>query len=119
VNLLLENPPLPLQSDADGVVRVGGSRVTLETVVVAFKNGSTAEQIAHDFPVLSLADIYAVITFYLRRREDVEEYLAEQRAEGDQIRQQMEPRFDSRGIRQRLLARRANQDRRDATPTGG
>ncbi len=48
-------------------MRVAGTRVTLETVVAAFCHGATAEQIAHDYP-LELADIYAVITFYLRQR---------------------------------------------------
>ena len=36
--------PIPLQTDADGVVRVGGTRVTLDTVVAAFADGATAEE---------------------------------------------------------------------------
>jgi hypothetical protein len=36
---------LPLQADADGAVRVGKTRVTLDTVVAAFSNGATAEEI--------------------------------------------------------------------------
>jgi uncharacterized protein (DUF433 family) len=66
MTLVLESQPLPLQTDADGVVRVAGTRVTLDTIVAAFKKGATAEQIAHGYPVLTLVDIYAVITFYLR-----------------------------------------------------
>jgi uncharacterized protein (DUF433 family) len=119
MNLILESPTLPLKTDRDGVIRVGGTRVTLESVVAAFKNGATAEQIAHDYPVVDLADVYAVITYYLRHRAEVEQYVAEQRQEGAQIRAEMEARFDPQGIRDRLLARRAKKDSQDASTAGG
>jgi len=119
MSLVLESQPLPLQADADGVVRVANTRVTLETVIAAFNNGATAEQIAHDYPVLHLADIYAVITFYLRQREAVDTYLAEQRLVGQHIRHQMETRFDPQGIRERLLARRTHKGQPDASAPGG
>jgi len=54
--------PVPLLSDPRGVVRVGSTRVTLDTVVAAFATGATAEEIAHQYPSVELADIYAVIT---------------------------------------------------------
>jgi uncharacterized protein (DUF433 family) len=119
MSFVLESQPVPLQVDADGVVRVAGTRVTLDTVVATFTQGATAEQIAHDYPVLSLVDIYAVITFYLRQREAVEAYLAEQNRAGQHIRHQMEARFDPHGIRDRLLARRVSKDQQDASASGG
>jgi uncharacterized protein (DUF433 family) len=119
MSLVLESQPIPLQADADGVIRVAGTRVTLDTVVAAFKHGATAEQIAYDYPVLNLVDIYAVITFYLRQREAVEGYLAKQHTEGLHIRHQMEARFDPQGIRDRLLARRAAKDQQNASAPGG
>jgi len=119
MSLVLESQPIPLQADTDGVIRVAGTRITLDTVVAAFKHGATAEQIAHDYPVLNLVDIYAVITFYLRQREAVEEYLAEQHRAGQHIRHQMEARFDPHCIRDRLLARRATKDQQDASAPGG
>jgi uncharacterized protein (DUF433 family) len=61
--------PIPLSTDANGVIRVAGTRVTLETVVGAFETGATPEEIAQDFPVLRLDDIYAVVTYYLRHRQ--------------------------------------------------
>lgn len=42
-SLLIAAEPIPLETDADGVVRVGETRVTLDTVVAAFKEGATAE----------------------------------------------------------------------------
>ena len=115
MSLVLENQPLPLQVDADGVIRVADTRVTLETVIAAFAKGATAEQIAHDYPVVPLVDIYAVITFYLRQPEAVDAYLAEQRRTGQHLRRQMEARFDPHGIRDRLLARRTPKGQPDAT----
>jgi uncharacterized protein (DUF433 family) len=119
MSLVLESQPVPLHADADGVVRVAGTRVALDTVVAAFTQRATAEQIAHDYPVLNLVDIYAVITFYLRQREAVEVYLAEQQRASQHMRHQMEAHFDPPGIRDRLLARRATRDQQDAPASGG
>lgn len=105
--------------DADGVVRVGRTRVTLDTVVSAFKNGATAEQIAHDYPVLDLADIYAVITYYLNQRQQVDEYLAERRKAGSQIRETVGLQYDLNGIQDRLLARRESRDTNHASAPRG
>ena len=48
---------IPFQIDADGVARVGGTRVALDTVIAAFSDGATAEEIAQQYPSLNLADI--------------------------------------------------------------
>lgn len=98
---------IPLATDADGVVRTGGTRVTLDTVVAAFDDGATAEEIVHQYPALQLADVYAVITYYLRQRPEVEAYLRQRRELADHVRRQNEARFDPQGLRDRLLARRA------------
>jgi len=105
VETLVAEPP-PLYATDGGVVRIKGTRVSLDTVIGAFRNGSTAEQIAYKYPSLNLADIYAVITYYLRHRQEVETYLAQQRQEANSIRQEVEERFSPSGVRERLLARR-------------
>ncbi len=51
--------------------------ITLETLVSAFSEGSTAVDIVYQYPVLNLADVYAVITYYLRNK-DIEEIIEEQ-----------------------------------------
>ncbi|RMI04830.1 MAG: DUF433 domain-containing protein [Calditrichaeota bacterium] len=108
-SLTIEAETVPLRIDKNGVVRVGNTRVTLDTVVLAFRQGATAEEIAHQYPTLDLAEVYAVIAYYLRHRAEVEEYLARRRAEAEEIRKENESRFDPTGIRERLLARRAKQ----------
>lgn len=102
----LQQEPIPLQEDAEGTIRVGGTRVTLETVIAAFQSGATAEQIAEDYPSLSLADVYTVIGMYLRHRGEVENYLGRQRTEAEQIRARIESHPETQLIRQQLLARR-------------
>lgn len=98
--------PMPLLAGRDGVVRVGGTRVTLDTVVAAFDGGASAEEIAQQYPSVDLADIYAVITFYLRHRGEVADYLRARERVATQVRVDNEARFDPAGIRDRLLARR-------------
>jgi uncharacterized protein (DUF433 family) len=99
--------PVPLSRDTHGVLRVGLSRVTLDVVVEAFREGATAEEIAHQYPTLELADVYAVISYYLRHQGEVEAYLSRRREEAAAVRQQNETRVDPTGIRDRLLARRS------------
>ena len=101
--------PAPLAADQDGVIRVGGTRVTLATIVTAFHQGTTAETMVQQYPSLTLADVYAVLGYYLRHQVDADAYLAEQQQEADMVRQQNEARFNPTGIRSRLLARRSVQ----------
>jgi uncharacterized protein (DUF433 family) len=97
--------PAPLLSDADGVVHVGSSRVTLDSVLAAFRTGAAAEQIAQQYPSVDPADVYAVITYYLRHRGEVDEYLRARDRAAAEVRAVNEARFDPVGIRERLLSR--------------
>jgi uncharacterized protein (DUF433 family) len=102
----LSAEPAPVAYDADGVLCVHGTRVRLDTVVGAFQLGATAEEIAQQYPAVDLAAAYAVIAFYLRRRPEVDAYLAAQAVSGVAARAAAEARFDPAGLRERLLARR-------------
>ena len=105
LELVAQQPPLV--KDEDGVFRVGGTRVRLDTVIGAFQNGCLAEEILFQYPAISLPDIYAVIAYYLQNREEVEAYLAERRLLREEAEREIEVRFPSAGVRERLLARRA------------
>ncbi len=61
---------MPLVCDDDGVLRVGGTRVPIDAVVAAFHSGATPEEILQQYPSLDLADIYAVLGYYLRHQTD-------------------------------------------------
>ena len=97
--------PIPLLTDADGVIRVAGTRVTLDTLVDTFLTGASPEEIAQDFPVLRLDDVYAVVTYYLRHRTEVDAYLRERRARAGVLRAEIEAHSPQTGLRERLLAR--------------
>jgi uncharacterized protein (DUF433 family) len=97
--------PIPLSTDADGVVRVAGTRVTLDTVIHTFMTGASPEEIAQDFPVLRLDDLYAVLTYYLRHRDEVDAYLRERQGRAEAIRREIEAHSPQTGLRDRLLAR--------------
>ena len=101
---------VPLAVDADGVMRIGNTRVTLDTVIAAFADGATAEEIVQQYPSLLLADVYSVIGYYLRHTAEVDAYLQQRRVQRDTVRQQNEGRFDPHGVRERLLARRASHE---------
>lgn len=97
---------VPLTPTPVGVVLVEGTRVPLDLVVEAFNAGESAEEIVLNYPTLRLADLYAVLAYYLHHREDVDAYVAERGQEVDALRARIELRFDPQGIRERLLARR-------------
>jgi hypothetical protein len=86
-----------------------GTRVPLETVVRALQQGATPEEIVQDFPTLLLADVYAVLAYYLSHREAVDGHPAERMAVSDATRRTHEAQFDPVGIRARLLARQLSQ----------
>jgi len=106
--LATASEPSPLRADAHGVVRVGNTRVPIDTVVHFFLAGSSPEEIVNRFPTLSLPDVYSTIGFYLRHREEVDRYLQERGRAADEIRAMVEARQGtSEGLRERLMARRA------------
>src|SRR5262249_17612881 len=96
----------PLRADADGVIRVGATRVTLDTVVGASLNGCTAEEIATKYPALDLGDVYGVIAHYLWNKGAIDAYLSERAAEAQAVRADVEGKSSSAELRERLLARR-------------
>jgi uncharacterized protein (DUF433 family) len=105
MTLAIPLEPAPIETDAHGVVRVAKTRVTLDTVVTAFLEGCTPEEIVEQYPSLQLSDIYLVIGYYLRHRDEVHAYLAERQRQTTVVQQEAEQRFNPIGVRDRLLAR--------------
>jgi uncharacterized protein (DUF433 family) len=97
---------IPISMSTDGVIRVSGTRVTLDTVIAAFRDGATAEEIAHQYPTVPLGDIYEVIGYFLRHSEEIDAYLRRGVEASESVRTENERRFDPDGVRERLLARR-------------
>ncbi len=106
----------PLRVDEGGAVRVGKSRISLDVVVEQYENGMTPEDMVRAYDTLALADVHAVIAYYLRHRDAVRAYLKRREEEAEALRAKIEaerPRIS----REELLARRSATEKADA-PTG-
>jgi uncharacterized protein (DUF433 family) len=97
---------VPISQDEAGVLRVTGTRVSLDSVIFAFSEGATPEEIVQQYPTLNLKDVYAVINYYLQNQTEVETYLAQRQIDRQEIKKEIESRFDPHGIRERLLSRK-------------
>jgi uncharacterized protein (DUF433 family) len=101
--------PPPFRVEEDGTVRVGKTRVTLDIVIGAYNRGDTAEELTHHYTTLELPDIYGVLAYYLRHREEVDAFLEERAREAEETRRQLEEICPPDGFRERLLARWAER----------
>ena len=97
---------VPLRREESGSIRVGNSRVLLELVIRAFQNGETPEAIVQSYDTLSLADVYAVIGYYLSTPTAIDEYVTERSTAADVTRQRLAAAQCLRSnLRQDLLTR--------------
>jgi uncharacterized protein (DUF433 family) len=110
--MVIVMPPLPatdaspIAASEDGVLRVVGSRIPIDTIVEAFHDGATPEEIGQQYPTLGLADIYHLIAHYLKHQAEFDDYLQRRREDGVCVRHDNESRWNPAGIRERLLARK-------------
>jgi uncharacterized protein (DUF433 family) len=106
MTLVIETRPIPLESREDGAILVAGTRIPLDTVIHAFRNGDSVEEIIEQYDTLRIADVYAIIGYYLDHQEEVDGYLRRRQVDADEFRRTLEAQFPSHGLRERLLARR-------------
>jgi uncharacterized protein (DUF433 family) len=93
--------------DADDI-RIKGTRVGIETVLDDYLNGVSPEEIVARYRTLTLEQVYATITYYLRNQEEVDEYLERWRAYTEaawQEQQRNPPKF-VRELRERIQRQR-------------
>src|SRR6266567_2128965 len=97
----------PLEVDENGVVRVGQTRVTLDTVIKQYLMGNSPEQIVDSYDTLQLADVHAVISYYLSNRSEVDAYLEEQDKLAEQMQRQIESKTGTwTELRAKLIERK-------------
>lgn len=85
-------------------VRVKGTRIGLEIVLAEYLNGRTAEEIALNYPALSLEQIHASIAYFLHNRAAMESYLARWRTFGTEARAAQERSLPKVVVRLREIA---------------
>jgi uncharacterized protein (DUF433 family) len=64
--------------DEHGVMRIGHSRVMLDSIVAGFEQGHSPETLQQQYPTLSLEEVYGAITYYLAHTDEVHAYLKRQ-----------------------------------------
>jgi uncharacterized protein (DUF433 family) len=113
ISLPLNDSPVPLLLDEGGAMRIGTSRVTLDLIVEQYENGMTPEDMVRAYDTLLLADVHAVIAYYLRHRDEVDVYLKQRQAEAVALRATIESEHP-RISREELLARRTSAEMTNA-----
>lgn len=95
----------PFCRDEAGGIRIGSSRVTLDSILNSYQQGSTPEEIAIQFSTLRLEDIYSAIAYYLNHRQEIDRYLEQRNQQAQQIRQQLTQKHNLVNLREHLLER--------------
>lgn len=106
---------LPLKTDADGTIRVSGTRVTLYTILSAYQRGDTPQAIHEGFPSVPLADIYAVIAYYLAHQDELDDYLHEIDTASERLRETWEGRYTPEQKARTARFRQLLSDKRKAS----
>ncbi|HZZ44295.1 MAG TPA: DUF433 domain-containing protein [Tepidisphaeraceae bacterium] len=71
----MEESTTYVRSDEHGVLRVGATRVMLDSVLEAWEEGHSPETIRGQYPSLTLAEVYGAITWCLSHSEELAKYL--------------------------------------------
>jgi len=82
------------------------SRVSLESIVIPFREGLSAETLVDEFPTLTLEQAYGAVTFYLAHRAEIDSYLKQTEALWNEARK-IQPDLPP-GLRDRIA--RARRD---------
>ena len=96
----------------DGGYYVAGSRVSLDSIVHAFRQGDSPETIFQNFELLSLEEIYGAIAYYLANQSEIDDYLIRQAEKWAEGRRNSEPLPPS--LREKLM--RAREEMRTTRP---
>ncbi len=117
MDLTIREFPVPLRKDEHGVVRVGDSRLTLDVMILEYLKGTSPEGIAHAYSMLQLADVYAVIAYYLRNYGEVNGYIMAREEAAERLRREIEAKQPGREeLKAKLLARKAQMELEHASP---
>jgi uncharacterized protein (DUF433 family) len=92
---------------------VAGTRISLDSIVHAFRRGESPETICQNFELLRLEDVYGAIAYYLGNQADIDAYLIFQNQKWVEGRRNAEPL--PAGLCERLM--RARDELHTARPS--
>jgi len=101
--------PKPVRS-VEGVLKVGDTRVSLDTVVYHFNNGANAAEIQDQYDSMSLAQVHAAIAYYLHNKAEVDAYIAKHEADRKRFWKNHLAENPPKLTREMLLARKDGAD---------
>jgi uncharacterized protein (DUF433 family) len=111
--VILYADPIPLRVDETGIIRIGKSRVTLDVLIADYRKGWSAEEIVRQLDTLDLADVHFAIAYYLRHRDEIDEYLRQRWVQADEFQRKIEAEQPNRpNLKTELLARLSSQGRK-------
>ncbi len=90
MNMAFQPEPVPVWMDDRGDIRVRGTRILLDVLLDLHHQGWSAETIAAGYPDLTLADVYSVLAYYYRHKDEADRYLHEREEASRLLRQQIE-----------------------------
>ncbi len=80
--LLVKDPDI-----CGGLLRIDGTRMTVNQIVMWYKQGYSPEEIADQYPHLTLSQVYTALAYYHANKEEIEESLATEEQNSDQLEQ--------------------------------
>jgi uncharacterized protein (DUF433 family) len=103
--------------DQDDVLRVAGTPVSLDSIVIPFRQGEPPESIQQSYPQLTLEQVYGAITYFLAHKDQVEAYLL--RREELWKRERARSEQDNGALLTRLRGIKSETQERSQSPPGG
>lgn len=88
---------------------VEGTRISLDSIVYAFKQGLSPESIVQSFPLLKLEQVYGAIAFYLANRTEIDNYLAVEAEAFDKMPQPLQE--GNPGLYNKLMKAKQQKDK--------
>jgi uncharacterized protein (DUF433 family) len=76
-----------VRKNEQGALRVGELDISFDSVVLAYRQGYSAETIQQLYPALTLEEVYGAVAFYLANQDEVDQYLQRQEGLWQQLRQ--------------------------------
>ncbi len=99
--------------ERDGNYYVVDTRISLDSIVHAFRRGESPETICQNFELLRLEEVYGAIAYYLANQLDIDDYLIRQNEKWAEGRRNAEPL--PADLRERLI--RARDELHTARPS--
>lgn len=90
--------------ERDGNCYVAGTRISLDSIVHAFRRGESPETICQNFELLRLEEVYGAVAYYLANQADLDSYVIRQSEKWAEGKRNAEPL--PANLRERLMRAR-------------